>query len=217
MLLSHCLPLAAGDALCVEGLGDVEGAHALQGHVEHALDDGVRWRVRLQLGACLGSVLHGDLPVAERCVGAHPEASRGGLAHPPADLLRKIFTIELIDALDDGLHELAGRRVVGVLCDGDYADALAPEHGLECDGVLALSGEAREFPDEDFLEWRAGFARVVQHLPELGPVGDASALGLVDVLPHDHVSLLVSVVSERPQLCGDRQVHVLSVAGHPGV
>ena len=116
--LEPLLALWAGDALGVEGLGDVERAHALQGHVEDALDYGVRRRVRLQLGACLGSVLHVDLPVAEWGVGAHPEAARGGLAHPPADLLRKIFTIELIDAFDYRLHELAGWRVVGVLCDG---------------------------------------------------------------------------------------------------
>ena len=167
------------------------------------LTTGVRRRVRLQLGACLGSVLDVDLPVAEWGVCAHPEAARGGLAHPPADLLRKIFTIELIDAFDYRLHELARRRVVGVLCDGDDADALAPEHGLESDGVLALSGEAGEFPDEDFLEWRAGFGGFVQHLSELGPVCDPSALGLVDVLAHDHVPVLLGVVPERPHLGGD--------------
>ena len=215
--LEPLLALGGGDSLCVECLGDVEGAHALQGHVEHALDHRVLGRVRLQLRARLSSVLHVDLPVAEGCVGAHPEATRGGLAHPPADLLRKIFTIELIDAFDYRLHELAGWRVVGVLCDGDYADALSPEHGLECDGVLSLSGEAGEFPDEDFLERSLRLGGGVQHPAELRPVGDASALGLVDVLTHDHVAVLVGVVSERPQLCGDRQIHVLPVAGHPGV
>ena len=38
--------------------------------------------------------------------------------------------------------------VVGVLGDGDHTDALAPEHGLEGDGVLPLAGEAGELPDQ---------------------------------------------------------------------
>ena len=87
--LEPLLAPGAGDALRVEGLGDVERALALESHVEDAFDHGVRRRVRLQLGACLDSVLHVDLPVAEWGVCAHPEATRGGLSHPPGDLLRK--------------------------------------------------------------------------------------------------------------------------------
>ena len=43
----------------------------------------------------------------------------------------QIFTVELVHALDDGLHQLACGGVVGVLGDGHHADALAPENGLE--------------------------------------------------------------------------------------
>ena len=104
-----------------------------------------------------------------------------------------------------------------MLGDGDDPDALAPEHGLEGDGVLALAGEAGEFPDEDFPEGRLGLAGLVQHLAELGAVGDATTLGLVDVLAGDDVVVLPCVVPERPQLGGNGQVHVLAVAGYPGV
>ena len=72
-------------------------------------------------------------------------------------------------------------------------------------------------PDEDLSErglWRSA---LVDHLVEFGPVVDAPALGLVDVLAHDHVAVPVSVVSQRPKLGGHREVHVLTVAGHPGV
>ena len=62
-----------------------------------------------------------------------------------------------------------------------------------------------------------GPAGFVDHLAELRAVGDASALGLVDVLAGDEVAVLVGVVPERTHLCGYGQVHVLSVAGHPGV
>ena len=37
-------------------------------------------------------------------------------------------------------------------------------------------------PDEDYLERSVGLAALLDHLPELGPVGDAAALGLVHVL-----------------------------------
>ena len=69
-----------------------------------------------------------------------------------------------------------------MLGDGDDADALAPQHGLEGHGVLPLSGEARELPDQNHLERGGGLAALVDHLAELGPVGDAAALGLVHVL-----------------------------------
>ena len=59
-----------------------------------------------------------------------------------------------------------------MLGDGDDPDALAPEHGLESHGVLALAGEATEFPDQDDLKRSLGFAALLDHLPELGPVGD---------------------------------------------
>ncbi len=211
------MSIGAGVALCVESLGYVQDASALQSHLEDAFNHCGGGRVRLQLRAFLGSVLHPDLVVAVWSVGGHPEAAGRGLSHPPGDLLGQILRVELVHALDDRLHELARWGVVGVFGDGDHLDSLSPQHGLECDGVLTLSGEAGELPDQDHLEWRAGSARGVQHLSELRPVGDAAALGLVDVLTGHGVSVLAGVVPERPQLGGHRQVHVLAVAGHPCV
>ena len=89
-----------------------------------------------------------------------------------------------------------------MLGDGDDADALTPEHGLEGDGVLALAGEAAELPDKDFLEGGRGPAGLVDHLAELRAVGDASALGLVDELAGDQVAVLLGVVPERSELRG---------------
>ena len=100
-----------------------------------------------------------------------------------------------------------------MLGDGDDADALLAEHGLEGDGVLALAGEAGELPDEDDLEGRVGPAALVDHASELGPVCDASALGLVDVLADDDEAVALSVLAESAQLCGDGEVDVLPVAG----
>ena len=196
--LEPFLAVGGGDAIGVEGLGHVEDALSLEHHVEDAADHGVGGRVKLQLGALLGPVLHHHLPVAVGRPAPDPEAARGGLAHPPRDLLGQILAVELVHALDDSLHQLAGGGVVGVLGDGDYADALASEYGLEGDGVLALSGEAGELPDEDFLERSVGLGSLVDHLAELGPVGDASALGLVHLLAGDHVAVLPGVITERP-------------------
>ena len=104
-----------------------------------------------------------------------------------------------------------------MLGDGDDADALLAEHGLEGDGVFALAGEAAEFPYEDDLEGRVGLAALVDHPAELWPVCDASALGLVDVLADDGVVVLLRVVPERAELGRDGEVDVLSVAGNAGV
>ena len=85
-----------------------------------------------------------------------------------------------------------------MLGDGDDANALAPEHGLEGHGVLPLAGEAREFPDKNHLERGRRLAAFVDHVAELGPVGDAAALGLVHVLAGDGVAVVLGIVPERP-------------------
>ena len=133
------------------------------------------------------------------------------------NLLGKIFAVEFVHALDDALKKLAGGGVVGLLGDGDHPDALAPEHGLEGDGVLPLAGEPGELPDQNLPERSIGLAGRVDHLAELGAVGDAAALGLIHVLAGDEIPVLPSVVPERPHLRGDGQVHVLPVAGDSGV
>ena len=74
-----------------------------------------------------------------------------------------------------------------------------------------------KFPDENDLEGRLRLASLLDHLPELGPVGDAPALGLVHVLAGYGVAVGPGLFLERPELGGHGQVHVLPVAGHPGV
>ena len=84
--------------------------------------------------------------------------------------------------------------VLGLLGDGDDAEALAPDHGLQDDGVLPLASEAAELPDQYLLEGCLGPLGLVQHLLELRAVHHASALRLVHVLPDDLVVVLVGVV-----------------------
>ena len=87
-----------------------------------------------------------------------------------------------------------------MLGDGDDADALASQHGLEGPGVLPLPGEAGEFLDENDLEGSGGFPALVDHVAELGPIGDAAALGLVHVLAGPGVAVGLGLVPQRPKL-----------------
>ena len=50
------------------------------------------------------------------------------------------------------------------------------------------------------ISWKGAFrlAGLVDHLAELRPVGDASALGFVHVLAGYEVAVLIGVVPERP-------------------
>ncbi|MDE2669305.1 MAG: hypothetical protein OXI51_06585 [Chloroflexota bacterium] len=89
-----------------------------------------------------------------------------------------------------------------MLGDRDNADTTPAEHRLEGDGMLSLAGESGELPDEDLAKGRVGTLGGIQHLAELGPIGNASALRLVNVLVHDGVPVLLGVVPQRPQLCG---------------
>ncbi len=215
--LAPLLAVGGGDALGVESLEDVQGGPALEGEVEDAADHGVVGRVQFQAGTLLGPVLDIDPLVPVGGAGIHPETPGGRLAHTPRHFLGQILRVELVHGLDDGLHELAGGGVVGVLGDGYDADALAPQHGLEGHGVLPLAGEPRKLPDQDFLEGRVGLAGFVQHLAELGSIGDPAALGLVHVLADGQVAVLLGVVSKGAKLGGNGEVHVLAVAGNPGV
>ena len=77
----------AGDALAVEGAGDVGHSPTGLGQLEDALDDAGGVGVGLQGGPLLGSVLHHDPVVAVGRPAGDPEAARCGLPHPPRDLL----------------------------------------------------------------------------------------------------------------------------------
>ena len=85
--LDPLLAVGIGDALGIEGLGDVQDAVAAQHHFEDAAGHGVVGRVEFQPGTPLGAVLDVDLAIAVGGVGGDPEAPGSGLAHPPNDLL----------------------------------------------------------------------------------------------------------------------------------
>ncbi len=206
-----------GDALAVQFLADFREPVAPTGTLENLLDDGRGHRVDLQGGAVLHPVADLDAVVAEGGLGGKEIAPGRRFPHSPLYFFGKIFRVEFVHGLDDGLHQLTGGGVVSMLGDGDDADALASQHGLERYRVLPLAGESTEFPDKNHLKRRRGLAALVDHLAELGPIGDAAALGLVHVLAGHGVAVVLGVVSQRPHLGGHGQVHVLAVAGDPGV
>ena len=210
-------PSPVGDAPAVQFLADFRESVAPAGTLKDFLDDRGGHRVNLQRGPVLHPVADLDAVVAEGGLGGQEVAPGRRFPHSPLHFFGKIFRVELVHGLNDGLHQLAGGGVVGVLGDGDDPDALAPEHGLEGHGVLPLAGESGKLPDKNHLKRRRGLAALVDHVPELGPVGDAAALGLVHVLAGHGVAVILGVVPERPHLGGHGQVHVLAVAGDPGV
>ena len=88
--------------------------------------------------------------------------------------------------------------VAGVLGDGNHTAALAPEQGLEGHGVLPLAGKPGKPPDQNHLQWGRSLAALVDHLAELGPVGDHSALCLVHVFAGDRIHIVLGVAPKGP-------------------
>ena len=84
-------PGGVGDALVVEGAGDVQDAPAGFGHIEDALDHRGGVRVGFQSGALLRPVLDHQLAVAVGDPAGDPETPGGGLPHPPPNFFGKIF------------------------------------------------------------------------------------------------------------------------------
>ncbi|MDE2683006.1 MAG: hypothetical protein OXI54_02500 [Chloroflexota bacterium] len=115
--LDPLLAVGVGDALGIQGLGDVQDTVAVQDHIEDAAGHGVPGRVEFQAGAFLGAVLDVDLAVAVGSVGGDPEAPGGGLAHSPHNLLGKILAVIFVHGLDDALQQPAGGVVLGLLGD----------------------------------------------------------------------------------------------------
>ena len=76
---------------------------ACLGKVEDVLDDAGGIRVGLQGGAFLRPVGHHDPVVTEGGVAGNPEAARGGLPHPPRDLLGEDISYP-IDTKSSGSH-----------------------------------------------------------------------------------------------------------------
>ena len=119
-------PSPVGDAPPVQLLADLLQPVAPPGTLEYFLHDGSGHRVYFKSGAVLHPVADLDSGIAEGRPGGQEVAPGRRLSHSPDNLLGKIFRVKFVHALDDGLHQLAGWGVVGVLGDGYDADALAP-------------------------------------------------------------------------------------------
>ena len=85
--------------------------------------------------------------------------------HPPeAVVAEKFAAMERLGMANTCMKDfydlwvMALSFVFGLFGDGHHADALAPEHGIEGDGVLALAGKPRKLLDEDFLQGTLGLA-----------------------------------------------------------
>ncbi|MBI2936113.1 MAG: hypothetical protein HYY31_04835 [Chloroflexi bacterium] len=91
------------------------------------------------------------------------------------------------------------------------------KQGLVDNRVLAIAGEPREFPDKDDFEGGILLPGCGDHLLEAGPVDGAAALGLVDVLPNDDEVVALGILPDRLELRRDGEIHVLPLAGDPGV
>lgn len=78
------------------------------------------------------------------------------------------------------------------------------QQGLERDGVRPAPGKAGVLPHQDYFERPAGAAGISDHPLELRPIGGASTLGLVDILPDHFMAVPGSMLPERLQLGGDR-------------
>ena len=69
-------------------------------------------------------------------------------------------------------------------------------------------------PDEDLAEGSVGLGGLVDHLAELGAVGDATALGLVDVLAGDRTKQGSDVRMVLASLYGTWRLRGLNPFGH---
>ena len=205
------------DAALVEICRDLLQPDTAQRLLEDLPDDRAGVWIDFEGRPLLGPILDLDPSVAERGLGAQKEPTRSGFTHATRDLLSQVLRVELVDALDDRLHQLPRRRVVGVLGDRGDSDATPAQHRLEGHRMFSLAGEAGELPDQDFLEGRVGLARLIKHHAELGPVCDPPAFSLVDVLAHDDVPVSFRVVPERPELGGYREIYILAVAGDASI
>ena len=200
-----------GDAALVEISRNFLQADAAKRLLEDLLDDRTGIWIDHQCRPLLGPILDFDPSVAERRLRAEKEPSRGGFPHSSSNLLGEVLRVELVHALDDRLHQLAGRRVVSVLGDRGNPDAATTQHRFEGDCVLPLACETGELPDQDLLERRIGQSGFIQHLAKLRAVSNSAALSLVDELAHDQVVVPFGVVPERPELGGHREVNILAI------
>ena len=115
---------------------------AAQRQVKHLLHDGGGRGINFKGSVFSIAVLYLDSVVTERSTTGQVVSTRRSFPHTPPHFLSKILGIELVDALDDSLHELACRCVISMFCDGDDTDPTPPEHRLEGDGVFPLARES---------------------------------------------------------------------------
>ena len=124
--------------------------------------------------------------------------------------------MEPTHALDDGLQELAGRGVVGLLGDRDYPDAPLRSMDSNATACSLLRASRENFRTRISLTGALDLPASSVIPLNWGPVGYSSAFGLVCILTGDYLSVLSGVVAEGPQQRGHRRVHIPPITGQPG-
>ena len=83
--------------------------------------------------------------------------------------------------------------------------------------MFSLPCKSRELPDQDLLKWGVRLRGGVEHLAELGAIGDTARFGFIDVLADHNVAVALGKLPQGAQLGGDREVDILPVAGDPRI
>ena len=111
VVLSHFLPLEVGMPSALRVLAMSRVLFPWRAMSKMRLATASAGGFSSSLGALLRPVLDMDPLVSVGGVGGHPEAPGRRLPHSPRDLLREIFAVKFVHALDDGLKEPAGGGV----------------------------------------------------------------------------------------------------------
>ena len=147
-------------------------------------DKGSRKGIRLKALLCINDVTDRDSPAVIL-------SFKRIFSHPTHDLLRQVGGIIFGVTFQHRLQDNTLRPVRDDLGGGHQLDTILFELRLIAGTVIAVAGEAVQFPDQDHVEQLA-FA-VLDHLLELGPVVRLGRDGAVDVVPHHGDAVLLGI------------------------
>jgi hypothetical protein len=145
------------------------------------------------------------------------ETSAGIFPHTPFDIFSQILAVEFVDGLNHAFQQVTGGRILEWLVNGNEFDSSVAQQLLVNDGISPVTGKTIQLPNKNGFKRRMFGFGDGDHLTKGGTPVIAPAFSLVNEFPDNLKIMFAGIVTESPELGGDRKILVLGIRTDAGI